>query len=175
MENDNRSELDRLADEVQEDAKKVDDIRDRAKQHVQENAEETGPDPAVDPETSDDSGEEYDIFKVIVDSIMKVVQDPTVKRAFESLKDRFNRLGSGDATDETGDISKELIEVISMSVSYTVVMAINYYDYQLKQALSRDFQDVNEVFTRIESDLLATTMKVGKLEKLMAEMKLTSE
>lgn len=170
-----RDELDELAREIQADANVAEDIKARAKAKVEEEMTDQPGNPAIDPEAKPDDGEEYDIFKVIVDSIMTVIQDPTVKRAFASLKDKFNRLGSGDATAETGDISKELIEVISMTTSYSVVMSINYYDQQLKRALSRDFNDVSEVLTKIESDLLATTMKVCSLEKLIASSTVTPE
>lgn len=166
-----RDELTELAREIQADATVAEDIRSRAEAKVKE---EMADQPA-DPEAKPDETEEYDIFKVIVDSIMTVIQDPTVKRAFASLKDKFNRLGSGDATAETGDISKELIEVLSMTTSYSVVMSINYYDQQLKRALSRDFTDVSDVLTKIESDLLATTMKVCKLEKQIATLTATPE
>lgn len=82
---------------------------------------------------------------------------------FASLSTYRNNLSPDDPNNPT-NIAKELIQVISTSVAYSVIMSIGHYDSMLKDNLEKDFAAVADVISKIESDVMVLQMKVGDLE-----------
>jgi hypothetical protein len=108
------------------------------------------------------------MFDMIAETIIHVMTDENTGKVFAALSEKLAKLGnlSTDRMIAGGpaDISKELCELVSTSVTYAVWAAIGYYDNDLKTTLGLDFQSIAEVIQGIDQRVLVTEMKVADLE-----------
>ena len=157
-----------IIDDVNDDKKKVNDAMNEA----------VGESPEAD---HHDDHVMHNLFTIIADTIISVMQDPATVSSFKSLESKMVSMYGGDKDisklkpeENPTDISKEIIQVISTTTTYSVVMAIQKYDQMLMEALSNDLSAYAEEMNNIMSAVSANTMNIDAIKSKLDTMDIIS-
>ena len=94
------------------------------------------------------------LFHEISSTVIKILTDKVTNEAFASLS---NKLGV--------DVSKELVELISTTVTFATYNAIAFYDITVKEQISNNFKEIGDIVMTHGSDIDVLRMKIGDIEK----------
>jgi arsenate reductase-like glutaredoxin family protein len=100
------------------------------------------------------------LFKEISSTVIKILTDPATTQSFKGIADKLGV-----------DISKELVELVSTTVTFATYNAIAFYDGLIKEKISESLREIGDIIQTQGSDIQVLQMKIGDIEK----QKLTSK
>ena len=139
--------MDELKQKIQEESEQMNDMLDEAKSKAVSEKK-------VDPEAEMPG---KDLFERITQCIVSVMLDDNVKNAFTRMRNKFVAISKGDAS-VVNDLSKDFVEIMSTSITYSVFTSIGMYDNDLKDALQNSFDDISSVIRSLESRIMTLEM-----------------
>ena len=115
--------------------------------------------------TADEERQEpaYKLFNGIAETSIKILSMPTVASLINDIGDKL-----GD------DLAKRLTEALTICMTNSAYMAVNFYDDLLKDELTKQFKEVDQNFNKLSADINAHTgvlevhnKKISDIEKKM--------
>lgn len=146
--------IEEIKNNIQED---IDDLNKRAQE------ENIGED--------SDTDRDMKVFTGIALTVKKILEQPEVSKSFVEITNKLRKLSAEAIPDDTNpednpaDISKELTELITTSIAFSVWSSISHYDESLKSTLENEFQDIASVIRKITDEIVILRRKVSDLEK----------
>lgn len=99
------------------------------------------------------------LFNQIVENTVKILGDPEVKKAFVTIAK-----GIGSET------TKALLDIISITMSYSAFQAITFYDDLLKRELTKQFDNVGNHINISKADIEAHKSVLQMFKKQIGDI-----
>lgn len=96
--------------------------------------------------TADEERKEpaYVLFNGIAETSIKILSMPTVATLINDIGDKLGE-----------DLAKRLTEALTICMTNSAYMAINFYDDLLKDELTKQFKEVDQNFNKLGADVNA--------------------
>lgn len=86
----------------------------------------------------------YVLFNAIAETSIKLLETEPVIELFKALSEKLGP-----------DVTKKLIEALTMMLTNSAYEALTFYDELLKEELTKQFENIGDVFANIGADVKA--------------------